>query len=162
MVREPLQVTWVSMVWHLAFLSQDLQPQFMPLMTTARCSRIWECDRSDRLVFTTYNAAAHAARSGNALAVLLAAIRKTSCAEDQDTRDMMDAALSAHAQLTRDIGAAMASAILTRRQTASPDQSPRRYQKITHKHANRNWEFFMVSLRVSWRGLSAHFELGRM
>lgn len=75
-----------------------------------------ECDRSDRLVCKTYDAAARAARSGNALALLLAAIRKTSLAESQDTRNLVDAALSAHAQLTRDIGAAMSSAILARRQ----------------------------------------------
>ena len=48
---------------------------------------------------------------------------RTSCAEDQDIRDMVDAALSAHAQLTRDIGAAMASAIVTRRQIWLPQTS---------------------------------------
>ena len=45
----------------------------------------------------------------------MAAIRKTTSAGDQDTRDLVDVALSAHAQLTRDVGAGM-SAILTRRQ----------------------------------------------
>ena len=34
-----------------------------------------ECDRTDRLVCKAYNASARAARSGNALAVLLAAVR---------------------------------------------------------------------------------------
>ena len=84
------------------------------VMTDPHCPNK-ECDKSDRLACRTFNAAARAARSGNALAVLLAAIRKITSAGDQDTRDLVDVALSAHAQLTRDVGAAM-SAILTRRQ----------------------------------------------
>ena len=75
-----------------------------------------ECDRTDRLVCKAYNASARAARSGNALAVLLAAVRKTVGAGDQDTKDLMDAALSALAQMTRDVGSAMSSATRAHRQ----------------------------------------------
>ena len=50
------------------------------------------------------------------MAVLLAAVRKTVVAGDQDTKDLMDTALSALAQMTRDVGSAMSSAILARRQ----------------------------------------------
>ena len=64
----------------------------------------------------SYNAAARAARSGNALAILLAAIRKTLGPEDQDTMSLVDSALITHSQLTRDVGAAMSSAVLARRQ----------------------------------------------
>lgn len=77
-----------------------------------------ECDKTDRLVCGTYNAAARAARSGNALAILLAALRKSIGGDqaDQDTRNLIDSALSVHSQLTRDVGKAMASAMQTRRQ----------------------------------------------
>ena len=48
--------------------------------------------------------------------VLLAAVRKTVGAGDQDTKDLMDTALSALAQMTRDVGSAISSAILARKQ----------------------------------------------
>ncbi|CAL8333798.1 unnamed protein product [Arctogadus glacialis] len=44
------------------------------------------------------------------------AVRKTVGADDQDTKDLMDTALSALAQMTRDVGSAMSWAILARRQ----------------------------------------------
>lgn len=80
-----------------------------------RCP-VKECHKTDSLVCRTYNAATRAARSGNALAILLAAIRKTVSQEDRDTMSLIDAALVTHAQLTRDMGAAMSSAMLARRQ----------------------------------------------
>ena len=48
--------------------------------------------------------------------VFLAAVRKTVGAGDQDTKDLMDTALSALAQMTRDVGSAISSAILARKQ----------------------------------------------
>ncbi len=80
-----------------------------------RCPRK-ECAKIDRLVLRSFNAAARAARSGNALAILLAALRKTISTDDQDSRNLVDSALAAHSQLTRDVGEAMSSAILCRRQ----------------------------------------------
>ena len=82
--------------------------------TNPRCP-LKECDKSDRLVSRTYNAATRAARSGNALAILLAALRRTANPEDQDTMSLIDSALVTHSQLTRDIGAAMSSAMVSRR-----------------------------------------------
>ena len=52
----------------------------------------------------------------NALAILLAAIRKTVNTADRDTKNLVDSALSAHSQLTRGVGAAMSSAMMSRRQ----------------------------------------------
>ncbi len=79
-----------------------------------RCP-VKECHKTDSLVCRTYNAATRAARSSNALAILLAAIRKTVSQEEQDTLNLIDGALVTHAQLTRDIGVAMSSAMLARR-----------------------------------------------
>ena len=75
-----------------------------------------ECHKTDTLVCRSYNAAASAARSGNALAILLAAIIKTLGPEDQDNMSLVDSALVTHSQLTREVGAAMSSAVLARRQ----------------------------------------------
>ncbi|XP_037637109.1 uncharacterized protein LOC119494940 [Sebastes umbrosus] len=83
--------------------------------TNPHCPRK-ECKKTDHLVCRSYNAAARAARAGNALALLLAALRRTASAGDQDTRNLIDAALSTHSQLTRDIGSAMSSAMMARRQ----------------------------------------------
>ena len=83
--------------------------------TNPKCP-VRECHKTDTLVCRSYNAAARAARSGNALAILLAAIRKTLGPEDQDTMSLVDSALITHSQLTRDVGAAMSSAVLARRQ----------------------------------------------
>ena len=80
-----------------------------------RCPRK-ECAKTDRLATRTFNAAARAARMGNALAITLASLRKTLSRDDQDARALLDAALSSHAQLTRDVGDAMGSAVLCRRQ----------------------------------------------
>lgn len=80
-----------------------------------RCP-VKECHKTDTLVCRSYNAAARAARSGNALAILLAAIRKSVSPEDHDTMSLVDSALIAHSQLTRDVGMAMSSAVLARRQ----------------------------------------------
>ncbi|KAJ8260291.1 hypothetical protein GJAV_G00179270 [Gymnothorax javanicus] len=63
------------------------------------------------------DATTRAARLGNALAILLAALRKTANPEDQDVMNQIDSALVVHSQLTRDIGAAMSSAVVSRRQT---------------------------------------------
>ncbi len=78
------------------------------------CSRK-ECDKTDCLVCRTYNAVARAARAGNAVAILLQALRRTAITRDQDTRNLIEAALSAHSQLTRDSGAAMSSVTMARR-----------------------------------------------
>lgn len=75
-----------------------------------------ECAKTDRLISRSFNASARAARTGNALAILLAALRKTVSAEDQDSKNLVDSALAAHSQLTRDVGDAMSSAVLCRRQ----------------------------------------------
>lgn len=80
-----------------------------------RCPRK-ECAKTDRLATRTFNAAARAARMGNALAITLAALRRTLSPDDQDARALVDAALSSHSQLTRDVGDAMGSAVLCRRQ----------------------------------------------
>jgi hypothetical protein len=90
-----------------------------------RCPRK-ECEKTDNLVCRTYNSATRAARSGNALAIILASLRKLINPDDQDIMGLVDAALVTHAQLTRDIGASMSSAILSRRQiwlaqTSLPD-----------------------------------------
>lgn len=90
-----------------------------------RCPRK-ECEKTDNLVCRTYNSATRAARSGNALAIILASLRKLINPEDRDIMGLVDAALVTHAQLTRDIGASMSSAILSRRQiwlaqTSLPD-----------------------------------------
>ncbi len=75
-----------------------------------------ECQKTDRLMCQTYNAATQAARSGNALAIVLAALRKVISSEDRDALNLVDAALITHSQLTRDIGVSMSSAVLARRQ----------------------------------------------
>ena len=80
-----------------------------------RCP-VKECHKTDGLVCRAYNAATRAARSGNVLAILLAAIRKTVSSEEQDTLTLIDGALVTHAQLTSDVGVAMSSAMLARRQ----------------------------------------------
>lgn len=41
---------------------------------------------------------------GNALAITLAALRRTLSPDDQDAKALVDAALSAYFQLTRDVG----------------------------------------------------------
>ena len=75
-----------------------------------------QCRRTDSLVCRTYNSAARAARSGNALVLILAALEKIVGPGDSDARTLVNAALMAHSQLTRDIGTTMASAMVTRRQ----------------------------------------------
>lgn len=75
-----------------------------------------ECQKTDRLMCQAYNAATRAARSGNALAIVLAALRKVVNTEERDVMNLIDTALITHSQLTRDIGASMSSAILARRQ----------------------------------------------
>lgn len=75
-----------------------------------------ECQKTDRLMSQAYNAATRAARSGNALAIVLAALRKVVNTEERDVMNLIDTALITHSQLTRDIGASMSSAILARRQ----------------------------------------------
>jgi len=80
-----------------------------------RCPRK-ECEKTDNLVCRTYNSATRAARSGNALAIILASLRKRIYPEDWDTMVLVDATLVTHAQLTRDIVASMSSATLSCRQ----------------------------------------------
>ncbi|XP_030272829.1 uncharacterized protein LOC115581680 [Sparus aurata] len=80
-----------------------------------RCP-VKECEKTDRLVCRSYNAATRAAHSGNALAILLAALRRTANPEDQDTMSLIDSALVTHSQLTRDVGVVMSSAMMSRRQ----------------------------------------------
>ncbi len=75
-----------------------------------------ECQKTDRLMYQTYNAATLAARSGNAFAIVLAALRKVISSEDRDALNLVNAAPITHSQLNRDIGASMSSAILARRQ----------------------------------------------
>ncbi|XDV45568.1 hypothetical protein PO909_013648 [Leuciscus waleckii] len=75
-----------------------------------------ECAKTDHLISQSFNATAHAARTGNALTILLASLRKTFSAEDQDSRNLVDSALAAHSQLTRDVKDAMSSAELCRSQ----------------------------------------------
>ncbi|CAL8287194.1 unnamed protein product [Gadus morhua 'NCC'] len=75
-----------------------------------------ECAKTDRLVTRSFNASARAARTGNALAMTLAALRRTLDPADGDAMGLVEAALSAHAQLTRDVGDSMAAAVLCRRQ----------------------------------------------
>ncbi|XP_074466705.1 uncharacterized protein LOC141752572 [Sebastes fasciatus] len=79
---------------------------YCQMLRSPHCPRK-ECKKTDHLVCRSYNAAAGAARAGNALALLLAALRRSASAGDQDTRNLIDAALSTHSQLTRDIGSAM-------------------------------------------------------
>ncbi|KAI2648570.1 Gag-Pol polyprotein [Labeo rohita] len=61
-----------------------------------------ECQKTDCLMCQAYNAATRAARSGNALAIVLAALRKVISSEDHDAMNLVDAALITHSQLTRD------------------------------------------------------------
>lgn len=68
------------------------------------------------LISRSFNATAHAARTGNALAIVLTALLKTICSEDKDSKNLIDSALVAHSQLTRDVGEAMSSAVLCCRQ----------------------------------------------
>ncbi|CAL8391684.1 unnamed protein product [Gadus morhua 'NCC'] len=76
-----------------------------------------ECAKTDRLVTRSFNASARAARTGNALAMTLAALRRTLDPADGDAMGLVEAALSAHSQLTRDVGDLMAAAVLCRRQS---------------------------------------------
>ncbi len=75
-----------------------------------------ECAKTDHLISLSFNASARAAGTGNDLAILLAALRKTIDTEDQDSKNLVDSALAAHSQLTCDVGEAMSSAILCHRQ----------------------------------------------
>ncbi len=75
-----------------------------------------ECQKTDRLMCQTYNAATLAARSGNTFVIVLAALRKVISSEDRDALNLVNAAPITHSQLNRDIGASMSSAILARRQ----------------------------------------------
>lgn len=79
---------------------------FSRVSSDPRCPRK-ECAKTDRLVTNSFNASARAARMGNALAITLAALRKTLGPDDHDSRALVDAALSSHSQLTRDVGNAM-------------------------------------------------------
>ena len=83
--------------------------------TNPRCP-VKECEKTDRLVCRSYNAATQAAHSGNALAILLVALRRTANPEDQDTMSLIDSTLVTHSQLTRDVGVVMSSAMMSRRQ----------------------------------------------
>lgn len=131
-----------------------------PLRLTANphCPRR-ECDKTDRLVSKAYNASARAARSGNALAVLLAAVRKSTGTDDQDTKELLDAALSALAQMTRDIGSAMSSATLARRQvwlaqTALPEVVKRELINMPVQPGNvfhPNSQATLDKAQESWR-----------
>ena len=69
------------------------------------------CKTTERLLYRTYNAAARAARCGNALAVLLAALRKIDGGANQDTADLFASAVTIHAQLTRDVGCSALAAL---------------------------------------------------
>ncbi len=75
-----------------------------------------QCQKTDRLMCQTYNAATRAARSGNTLVIVMATLRKVISSGDRDALNLVDTALITHSQLTRDIGASMSSAILARRQ----------------------------------------------
>lgn len=93
----------------------------------SQCSRK-KCAKIDHLISQSCNAAAHAAHTGNALAipVAIAAVWKTISTDDQDSKNLVDLALAAHCQLTHDVGEAMSLAILCCRQiwlskTALPD-----------------------------------------
>ncbi|CAL8362208.1 unnamed protein product [Boreogadus saida] len=55
-----------------------------------------ECAKTDRLVTSSFNASARAARTGNALAMTLAALRRTLDPADGDAMGLVEAALSAH------------------------------------------------------------------
>ena len=77
----------------------------MAALTSAGPPRLTHTALGGRVPIMRRNA--RAARSGNALAVLLAAVRKTVVAGDQDTKDLMDTALSALAQMKRDVGSAI-------------------------------------------------------
>ena len=74
------------------------------------------CHKTDTLVCRTYNAAARAAPSGNALAILLVVTRRSVGPEDPDTLSLVDSALTVHSQLTRDVGAAMSATVVAQRQ----------------------------------------------
>ncbi|XP_075340396.1 uncharacterized protein LOC142399558 [Odontesthes bonariensis] len=108
-----------------------------------RCPRK-ECAKTDRLASRSFNASARAARMGNALAMTLAALRKTLDPADGDAMALVEAALSAHSQLTRDVGDSMASAVLCRR------QDPRRCWTVPNvpQHQGR-LSNGLVSLRAS-------------
>ena len=80
-----------------------------------RCP-VKECEKTNHLVCRSYSAATWAARSGNALAILMAALRRTANPEDQDTMSLIDSTLVTHSQLTRDVGVVMSSAMMSRRQ----------------------------------------------
>ncbi|CAL8316665.1 unnamed protein product [Gadus morhua 'NCC'] len=86
-----------------------------------------ECAKMDRLVTRSFNASARAARTGNTLAMTLAALRRTLDPADGDAMGLVEAALSAHSQLTRDVGDSMAAAVLCRR-VACADLSARGHQ----------------------------------
>ncbi|CAL8270828.1 unnamed protein product [Arctogadus glacialis] len=75
-----------------------------------------ECAKTDRLVTRSFNASARAARTGNALAMTLAALRRMLDPADGEAMGLLEAALSAHSQLTRDVGDSMAAAVLCRHQ----------------------------------------------
>ncbi|XP_059898317.1 uncharacterized protein LOC132450257 [Gadus macrocephalus] len=89
-----------------------------------------ECAKTDRLVTRSFNASARAARTGKLqwIQILTDGGGELSCnnslhafAQDRDPADgdamgLVEAALSAHSQLTRDVGDSMAAAVLCRRQ----------------------------------------------
>lgn len=66
-------------------------------------------DKTNLFVCWAYNAAT---RAGNALTILLAALRRTANPEDQDT-NLIDSTLVTHSQLIRGIVIAMSSAMMS-------------------------------------------------
>ncbi len=75
-----------------------------------------KCAKTDHLISRSFNAAAHAAHTGNALAILLADVWQTISTVDQDSKNPVDLALAAQCQLTHDVGEVMYLAILCCRQ----------------------------------------------
>ncbi len=55
-----------------------------------------ECQKTDRLMCQAYNAASRAARLGNALAIVLAALRKVIRSEDRDALNLTQHSLRIH------------------------------------------------------------------
>ncbi|CAL8349518.1 unnamed protein product [Arctogadus glacialis] len=121
-----------------------------------------EWAKTDRLVTRSFNASARAARTGNALAMTLAALRRTLDPADGDAMGLVEAALSAHAQLTRDVGDSMAAAVLCRRQVWLAQTSG---QRPSGRSCSISlWllgMFFIRRPRRCWTALNVLQRLGR-
>lgn len=98
-----------------------------------------QCNKTDCLACKGYNMSAWAALSEDNLAILLAAVRKSAGTGDQNTKDLVDGALSALTQMTRDIGSAI-SYFSSQAGLVSPDCPPRGCQEGACKYANLAWE----------------------